>query len=54
MQIGEQPLRTTHGRLLGVNTFCGQLGNVTPGLPATRALHLDTRGYGLLLAGAAV
>ncbi|MFD1938471.1 MFS transporter [Nonomuraea mangrovi] len=40
--------------LLGVNTFCGQLGNATLVLLATGALHLDARGYGLLLAGAAV
>jgi MFS family permease len=40
--------------LLGVNTFCGQLGNATLVLLATGTLHLDARGYGLLLAGAAV
>ncbi|MFD8531605.1 MFS transporter [Streptosporangium canum] len=40
--------------LLGVNTFCGQLGNVTLVLLATQTLHLDARGYGLLLAGAAI
>jgi MFS family permease len=40
--------------LLGVNTFCGQLGNATLVLLATQTLHLDARGYGLLLAGAAI
>jgi MFS family permease len=40
--------------LLGVNTFCGQLGNVTLVLLATQTLRLDARGYGLLLAGAAI
>ncbi|WP_229802894.1 MFS transporter [Planobispora rosea] len=39
--------------LLGVNTFCGHLGNATLVLLATRTLGLDARGYGLLLAGAA-
>jgi MFS family permease len=40
--------------LLGVNTFCGQLGNATLVLLATGTLHLGARGYGVLLAGAAV
>jgi MFS family permease len=40
--------------LLGVNTFCGQLGNATLVLLATRTLHLNARGYGVLLAGAAI
>ncbi|MFC4061699.1 MFS transporter [Planomonospora corallina] len=40
--------------LLGVNTFCAQLGNATLVLLATRELGLDARGYGLLLAGAAL
>jgi predicted MFS family arabinose efflux permease len=40
--------------LLGVNTFCGQLGNATLVLLATQTLHLNARGYGLLLAGAAI
>jgi len=38
--------------LLGLNTFCGQLANVTLVLLATQTLHLDARDYGLLLAGA--
>jgi MFS family permease len=40
--------------LLGVNTFCAQLGNATLVLLATQTLHLDARGYGMLLAGAAI
>lgn len=46
-------LRTLAG-LLAVNTFCFQLGNVTVVLLATQTLHVSDRGYGLLLAGAAV
>jgi MFS family permease len=46
-------LRTLAG-LLAVNTFCFQLGNVTLILLATQTLHVSDRGYGLLLAGAAV
>jgi MFS family permease len=40
--------------LLGINNFCGQLGNATLVLLATQTLHLTPRGYGVLLAGAAV
>jgi MFS family permease len=40
--------------LLGVNTFCYQLGNVTLVLLATQILHLSAQGYGVLLAGAAL
>jgi MFS family permease len=40
--------------LLGANTFCGQIGNATLVLLATQTLHLDARGYGLLLASAAI
>jgi MFS family permease len=40
--------------LLGVNTFCFALGNATLVLLATQTLHLSARGYGLLLAGAAI
>ncbi|GAB3157818.1 MFS transporter [Amycolatopsis sp. NPDC004378] len=40
--------------LLGVNTFCGQLANATLVLLATQVVRLDARGYGLLLAGAAL
>jgi MFS family permease len=46
-------LRTLAG-LLAVNTFCFQMGNVTLVLLATQTLHVSDRGYGLLLAGAAV
>lgn len=40
--------------LVGVNAFCGQLAFATLVLLATRVVHLDARGYGLLLAGAAL
>jgi MFS family permease len=40
--------------LLGVNTFCFQLGGVTLVLLATQTLHLSARGYGLLLAASAI
>jgi predicted MFS family arabinose efflux permease len=51
--LGHRLLRTL-ALLLGVNTFCLQLGTVTLVLLATRTLHLSARGFGLLLAGAAV
>lgn len=51
--LGHRLLRTL-ALLLGVNTFCLQLGTVTLVLLATRTLHLGARGFGLLLAGAAV
>jgi len=50
---GHRLLRTL-ALLLGVNTFCFQLGSVTLVLLATQTLHLSTRGYGVLLAGAAI
>jgi MFS family permease len=40
--------------LLGIATFCGQLGNATMVLLATQTLHVSDRGYGVLLAAAAV
>lgn len=40
--------------LLGVNTFCGQLATVTLVLLATQTMHVGARGYGVLLAAAAV
>lgn len=40
--------------LLGVNNFCGQLGNATLVLLATEVVHVGARGYGVLLAGAAI
>ncbi|WP_326949160.1 MFS transporter [Amycolatopsis sp. NBC_01307] len=49
---GHRLLRTL-AVLLGVNTFCGQLANVTLVLLATQTLHVGARGYGVLLAGAA-
>lgn len=47
-------LLRTLALLLGANTFCFQLGNVTLVLLATQTLHLGAHGYGVLLAGAAV
>ncbi len=47
-------LLRTLALLLGVNTFCFQMGNVTLVLLATQSLHVSVRGYGLLLAGAAI
>lgn len=47
-------LLRTLALLLGVNTFCFQLGNVTLVLLATRELGVTPVGYGLLLAVAAV
>lgn len=40
--------------LLGVNTFCGQFATATLVMLATQTLHLTARGYGFLLAGAAI
>ncbi|ONF73414.1 MFS transporter [Amycolatopsis keratiniphila] len=40
--------------LLGINTFCGQLGNATLVLFVTDVLHLGEGVFGLLLAGAAI
>jgi MFS family permease len=40
--------------LLGVNAFCFAMGNATLVLLATRTLHVSARGYGLLLAAAAI
>jgi MFS family permease len=51
--LGRHRLLRTLAALLGVNTFCGQLGNATLVLFATETLHVSTRGYGLLLTGAA-
>ncbi|SDI27880.1 MFS transporter [Nonomuraea jiangxiensis] len=52
--LARHRLLRTLAILLGVNTFCWQLGNVTLVLLATRTLGLDAPGYGLLLAGAAL
>jgi MFS family permease len=48
------PLIRTLAVLLGINTFCGQLGAATLVLLATRELRVEPAGYGLLLAAAAV
>ncbi|MFE3453741.1 MFS transporter [Nonomuraea sp. NPDC059194] len=52
--LARHRLLRTLAVLLGVNTFCWQLGNVTLVLLATQTLRLDAPGYGLLLAGAAI
>ncbi|MER6761683.1 MULTISPECIES: MFS transporter [Amycolatopsis] len=52
--LGRHRLLRTLAGLLAVNTFCYQLGNVTVVLLATQILHVGERGYGVLLAGAAV
>ncbi len=52
--LGRHRLLRTLAGLLAVNTFCYQLGNVTVVLLATQTLHVSERGYGVLLAGAAV
>lgn len=52
--LGRHRLLRTLAGLLAVNTFCFQLGNVTLVLLATQTLHVSDRGYGVLLAGAAV
>jgi MFS family permease len=52
--LARHRLLRTLAVLLGANTFCGQLANATLVLLATQTLHLTTRGYGLLLGGAAL
>jgi MFS family permease len=52
--LARHRLLRTLALLTGINTFCFQLGNVTLVLLATQILHLSPRGYGLLLAGAAI
>ncbi|WP_275895913.1 MULTISPECIES: MFS transporter [Amycolatopsis] len=52
--LARHELLRTLAVLLGVNTFCAQLGNATLVLLATQTLHLGPRAYGLLLTGAAV
>jgi MFS family permease len=47
-------LLRTLALLLGVNTFCFQLGYVTLVLLVTQTLHVSARGYGVLLGGAAI
>ncbi|MDQ2837343.1 MAG: MFS transporter [Actinomycetota bacterium] len=52
--LARHRLLRTLALLLCVNTFCFQMGNVTLVLLATKTLHLSARGYGVLLAGAAI
>ncbi|WP_326566116.1 MFS transporter [Amycolatopsis rhabdoformis] len=52
--LARHRLLRTLTAVLGVNTFCGQLANATLVLLATQTLHVSPRGYGLLLASAAV
>jgi MFS family permease len=51
--LGSRLLRSL-AVLLGVNTFCGQFGSATLVLLATQTLQVSVRGFGLLLAAAAV
>lgn len=52
--LASHRLLRTLALLLGVNTFCFQLGNVTLVLLATGELGVTAAGYGVLLAAAAV
>lgn len=52
--LARHRLLRTLAILLGVNTFCGQFGNVVLVLLVTQTLRIDSGGYGLLLAGAAI
>lgn len=52
--LSHHRLLRTLALLLGVNTFCFQLANVTLVLLATQVMHLRAGEYGLLLAAAAV
>jgi MFS family permease len=52
--LGRHRLLRALALLLGVNTFCGQLANATLVLFATQTLGVGARGYGVLLAGAAL
>jgi MFS family permease len=52
--LARHRLLRTIALLLGVNTFGGQLANVTLVLLATQVLHVSPRGFGVLLAGAAL
>jgi len=47
---GHKVLRTL-ALMLGMNTFCHQMGFATLVLLATETLHLGTRAYGLILIG---
>jgi MFS family permease len=52
--LARHRLLRTLALIVSVNTFCYQLGYVTLVLLATQDMHVSSRGYGLLLAGAAV
>lgn len=52
--LARHRLLRTLAILLGINTFCGQVGNVVLVLLATQTLRVGTEGYGVLLASAAV
>lgn len=52
--LARQRLLRTLAGLLSINMFCGQLANATLVLLAIQVVHVDKRGYGLLLAAAAV
>lgn len=52
--LGRHRLLRTLALVLGMNMFCNQMGFATLVLLATGSMHLSDRGYGLLLASAAV
>ncbi|HWC81886.1 MAG TPA: MFS transporter [Pseudonocardiaceae bacterium] len=52
--LAHHRLLRTMALLLGANTFCNQFGMATLVLLATGPLHVTARGYGVLLAGAAI
>lgn len=52
--LARHRLLRTLAILLAVNTFCFQLANTTLVLLATETLRLDARGFGVLLAAAAI
>jgi MFS family permease len=52
--LGRHRLLRTVAILLGVAGFCNQMGQATLVLLATRTLHVDVRGYGLLWTASAV
>jgi len=52
--LGSHRLLRTLAVMLGMNTFCYQMGFATLVLYATQTLHLSDRGYGLMLIGAGV
>lgn len=52
--LGRHRLLRALAITVGVNNFCGQLGNATLVLLATGTLHVSVTGYGLMLTGTAV